>query len=111
MIKPKTYAKEHSLLNRRKYENRKLKRELKKVRKRLDRYLIAEDKGLIDENIIVPGKKRQKEKELREYWACYTKGCKGVLELKRLGENRYFRVCTHCGKHTKTQPWNDSVKE
>lgn len=99
--------KEYDLLYKLKNENKKLKRDLKAARKLLDRYLVAEEKGLIEENVIVPSKKREKEKELREQWACHD--CEnGVLRLIRVG-NRYFRKCDHCGKNTKSQLWDPSV--
>ena len=74
----------------------------------LDRYDVAEQSGLIDENIIVPSKKRQKETELKKLWTCFE--CqKGVLKIVRIG-NRYLRKCTNCEKHTKSQIWDDSVE-
>ena len=100
--------KELDILDRLKHENRKLKRELKAVRKMLDRYDVAEQSGLIDENAIMPSKKRRKEAELRKLWKCY-KCQKGVLKIIRIG-NRYFRKCTYCDKHTKSQIWDDSVE-
>ena len=100
--------KEYDTIDRLKHENRKLKRALKQTRKLLDRYCVAEDKGLIDGDVIVPSKKRQKEKELQEKWKCYE--CEhGVLELIIIG-NRYFRKCNQCGKNTKTQVWDESVE-
>ncbi|NVM34018.1 MAG: hypothetical protein HWN81_00380 [Candidatus Lokiarchaeota archaeon] len=100
--------KEFDLLDRLKKENKRLKRDLKATRKMLDRYSVAEEKGLIDEGAIMPSKKRQKEKELQEKWKCHD--CeKGVLELIIIG-NRYFRKCNNCDKHTKSQLWDESVK-
>jgi len=99
--------KEFDLLDRLKKENQILKRDLKSARKMLDRYLVAEDKGLIQEDIICPSKKRQKEQELKEQWRCYTCNI-GVLRLIRAG-NRYFRKCDNCGKNTKSQVWDPSV--
>jgi ribosomal protein L37AE/L43A len=101
-------GKEYDLIDRLKHENQKLKRELKTARKMLDRYLVAEEKGLIEEGVIVPSQKREKEAELVEQWTCYECG-KGVLRLIRIG-NRYFRKCSHCDKHTKSQLWDPSVK-
>lgn len=99
---------EFDILDRLKHENKKLKRELKTARKMLDRYLVAEDKGLIDEDVIVPSKKRDKERELKEQWKCYS--CEnGYLRLIRIG-NRYLRKCDSCGKNTRSQVWDDTVK-
>ena len=106
----KTYKRDQDfdIIDKLKHENAKLKRDLKQVRKLLDRYSIAEEKGLIDENAIAPSKKRQKERELKEKWQCYT--CEsGVLRIVMIG-NRYFRKCDHCGKNTKSQVWDTSVK-
>lgn len=100
--------KEFNIADRLKHENRKLKRSLKAARKLLDRYAIAEEKGLIDEGAIVPSKKRQKEQELTEQWTCYK--CEiGVLKITKFG-NRYFRKCTNCDRHTKSQVWDPSVE-
>lgn len=100
--------KEIEQIDRLKYENKKLKRSLKQLRKLLDRYEVAEEKGLIDEGTIIPSKKRQKEQELLERWKCYS--CeRGVLRLIIVG-NRYFRKCDSCGKNTKSQVWGDSVE-
>ena len=108
MSKSKYTEKEIDLLDKLKHENRKLKRELKVARKMLDRYGVAEEKGLIDERVIMPSKKRHKEKELSDKWRCHD--CEiGVLELIIIG-NRYFRKCNHCDKHTKSQLWEDAVK-
>lgn len=104
----KKSEKEFEFIEKLKQENKKLKRDLKVARKLLDRYHVAEEKGLIEEDIITPSKKRQKEKELLEQWQCYTCG-KGVLRLIRIG-NRYFRKCDKCGKNTKSQLWDPSVK-
>ena len=99
---------EFDLLEKLKKENKHLKRELKRARKMLDRYDVAEQKGLINEDIIVPSKKRQKEKELLEKWRCYE--CEnGILRLIIIG-NRYLRKCDQCGKNTKSQIWDSSVK-
>ena len=113
---PKNYRKgdkEFDLENRLKHENKKLKRELKAARKLLDRYRMAEEKGLIDEGAIVPSKKRNKEKELQEQWACFTCG-QGVLRLKRIltgtPQERYYRLCDGCGKQTKVQLWHEGVE-
>lgn len=101
-------SREHDQLERLKNENRKLKRELKTARKLLDRYCVAEEKGLIEEDVILPSKKRLKEDELLKRWECYE--ChEGVLELIIIG-NRYFRKCNHCGKNTKTQIWDETVE-
>ena len=108
MGRSKYTDKEIELLDKLKHENRKLKRALKAARKMLDRYQVAEKKGLIEEDIIVPSKKRQKEKELRDKWQCYE--CDGgILELIIVG-NRYFRKCNVCGKHTRSQIWDESVE-
>lgn len=104
----RNYDKELELVDKLKHENKKLKREIKAVRKMLDRYLVAEDKGLIDEGIITPGKKRQKEKEIKEHWKCHD--CEnGYLFIIQVG-NRYFRKCNGCGKHTRSQIWDDKVE-
>lgn len=100
--------KEYDLSDKLKRENEKLQRELGTVRKMLDRYAVAEKKGLIDEEIITPGKKRHKEDELKELWKCYDCGI-GFLRLKGPYANRYWRTCDHCGKRTKTQLWNKEV--
>jgi len=100
--------KEIDPINKLKQENKRLKRELKSARKLLDRYLVAEEKGLIEEDIIVPSKKRQKEKELIEQWKCYSCDV-GVLRLIRAG-NRYFRKCDNCGKNTKSQLWDSKTE-
>ena len=100
--------KEFDLLDKLKHENAHLKRELKRARKMLDRYDVAEESGLIDENVIVPSRKRKKEAELIKLWKCYA--CEiGVLKIMRIG-NRYLRICTNCDKRTKSQIWDDSVK-
>jgi hypothetical protein len=98
---------EYELVDRLKHENARLKRELKRARKALDRYAVAEEKGLIDQGVVVPSKKRQLEKEMKERWACHS--CEtGILRLIILG-NRYFRKCDNCAKHTKSQIWDSSV--
>lgn len=108
MAKNNNYDKELELIDKLKYENKKLKRALKASRKMLDRYNVAEEKGLIDEDIIVPGKKRQKEKELKEQWKCHD--CEnGYLYIIHIG-NRYFRKCNGCSKNTRSQIWNDTIK-
>jgi hypothetical protein len=95
-------------LDKLKHENRRLKRELKAVRKMLDRYCVAEQKGLIEKNVIQKSRKREKKEELVERWKCYS--CEdGVLELIIIG-NRYFINGTNCTKHTKTQVFDDSVE-
>ena len=97
----RNYDKELALVDKLKHQNKKLKRELKVARKMLDRYNVAEEKGLIDEDVIVPGKKRNKEQELKDLWRCYE--CEvGVLKRINIG-NSYFRICDKCGKHTKPQ--------
>ena len=97
---------EFDLLERLKHENKKLKRELKAARKMLDRYQVAEQAGLIEDDVILPSKKRQREQKLKELWSCHEKDCGGVLELVLIG-NRYLRICNGCGKHTKTQALED----
>ena len=107
MPKYKKGDKEFELVDKLKHENKRLKRALKISRKMLDRYLVAEEKGLIEESIIVPSRKRNREQELLEQWACHD--CEnGYLVLIRMG-NRYFRKCNGCGKHTKSQVWDSSV--
>lgn len=108
MGKKKRCDRELDMLDKLKSENRKLKRALKSTRKMLDRYEVAEQKGLIENDTIIPSKKRNKEKELKEKWRCYD--CeRGVLELIIIG-NRYFRKCNNCGKRTKSQIWDESVE-
>ena len=108
MGKSKYTDREFDQIDKQKKQIKHLKRDLKRARKNLDRYAVAEEKGLIDEGVIIPGKKRQKAIELIEQWKCYE--CKhGVLKLIRIG-NRYFRKCTNCDKHTKSQIWDTSVK-
>lgn len=101
--------KEFDFIDRLKHENKKLKQQLKSLRKMLDRYEMAEQKGLLQaDGIIIPSQKREREEVLSERWACYR--CeKGVLHLVTLG-NRYYRQCSNCSHHTKSQPWNSNVE-
>ena len=109
MARKGTYTdKEMDTLDRFKHENKKLKRELKTVRKIRDRYAVAEEKGLIEENEIIPSAKRTKEKDIKAAWSCY-KCNEGTLRLVIIG-NRYFRKCDGCGKNTKSQQIHDNIK-
>jgi hypothetical protein len=100
--------KELDLLDKLKHENEKLKRELKTTRKQLDRYAVAEEKGLIEKGVVTMGQKRRDEKALVEKWRCYDCN-QGILKLVILG-NRYLRICDVCGKRTKSQVWHDKVE-
>lgn len=108
----KKLDKDLDLIDKLKQQVEQLKRELKSTRKLLDRYQVAEQKGLIDDNgLILRSKKRiqQDEEELenKNRWKCYD--CKrGFLEIVIFG-NRYFRLCNECGKRTKSQIWDESV--
>lgn len=106
----KTYKRDqdYDLTDKLKRENKKLKREIKQLRKLLDRFEVSEEKGLIEEGVILPSKKRQKEQELKKRWTCHQCS-KGILRLIIVG-NRYFRKCDNCDKHTKSQIWDDSVE-
>jgi hypothetical protein len=75
----------------------------------LDRYQVAEEKGLIsDDGVIMQSKKRIEENDLVEKWQCYD--CTdGILRLVIFG-NRYVRICDCCGKRTKSQIWDENVK-
>lgn len=93
--------KEYDLLDKLKYENQKLKRELKAARKLLDRYQVAEQCGLFDGEKILPSKKRVKEANIYEQWKCHDCG-EGTMCLILLG-NYYLRKCDRCDKRTQKQ--------
>lgn len=101
--------KELDLVDRLKRENKRLKNDIKYLRKMLDRYEVAYEKGLVSEDgIIIRSKKRQRESDLKKRWKCYK--CEnGHLELIFLG-SRYYRQCNRCDNHTRSQPWNSKVE-
>lgn len=104
---------EYDLNDKLKFENDKLKRELKTIRKQLERYINAEEKGLIENGMIVPSQKRKNEEQqeqiLANRWLCHDCGI-GTLKLVIFG-NRYMRCCDNCGKHTKSQPLHNKIEE
>jgi hypothetical protein len=91
-----------------KEENKRLKNDLKAVRRMLQQYNEAQEKGLYKDNEIVQSKKRIKEQELIEKWRCFD--CKvGILELIIIG-NRYIRKCNNCDRRTKSQIYKEGIE-
>jgi hypothetical protein len=117
MSKRKHCDREYDDLQKLKYENRKLKRQVSSLRKQIARINIYEYENLKDlldkhdqedrhQTLI-----EQKEKD-KKRWECFK--CKvGYLKLK-IFERRdgifYFRKCNNCENRTKTQKWSEDVE-
>lgn len=100
-----------------KRENRELKRQLKALRREIDRIdyehlnnLVEAQEGSlqdIEQKVEYTSKRERNE----ENWKCFD--CKdGVLRLRifqKPGGAVYFRVCDKCGKRTKTQKYTNLV--
>ena len=102
-----------------KEQNRRLKREIAKLRKqiqRLDLDRFASFKEALDriDEIEMEQTARRKEKEIsKEKWRCWDCN-QGTMRLKvwdRLDGPHYQRVCDHCGKRTTMKKWTPEVKE
>lgn len=109
----KTYDKEYSELQKVRYENQKLKKEVARLRNRLARMGESQFKDLAElmeeEETPVVEQNDQREKN---GWECHS--CSdGFLEINmyaKLGEIFYFRECNQCLKRTKSQRYHKEVK-
>lgn len=113
-------TKEIDQLQRVKKENESLKREIKQLRKQIDklssqRYASLEDIAERQKREAAEEEKAKKEAALQEKRRCWTCG-KGVLRLvpfPRRDGIFYYRSCTteNCGNKTKLKPYIPGVTE
>lgn len=115
MSRRNRYAeKELDQLQKLKYENKRLKRQIAALRKQIaridiDRYENIKDiierhhKEDLDERLL------EEKKKLETKWECHE--CKrGVLvrhELMRIDGAFYYRKCNNCNHRTKVKPYKD----
>ena len=108
--------KEFDELQRLKYENKKLKKQISQLRKQLAKIDVDRYQNL--KELVEAQQKEDKELEekikrekLKEKWKCYE--CKeGYLRLMifhRPDGDFYYRRCTRCGHKTKLQRYNKDV--
>jgi len=101
-----------------KRENRELKRQLKGLRKSLDRLDYEHLNELIESHENSEAKLNEKieytsKRERNETnWSCFDcqKGILRLIIIQKPNESIYFRRCDHCGKRTKTQHYTDKVE-
>lgn len=120
MSRRRTYSdSELDLLSKLKRENQKLKGEVSKLRKQIDRldldrfqsFKEALDK--LDEIEMEQAAKRRDKQLSKDRWRCWDCG-QGQLRLKiwdRRDGQRYQRVCDLCGKRTSIKKYTPEVKE
>lgn len=108
--------KELEQLDRLKYENKKLKRQLSAARKELGRVQNWRDnaKELLESqyNEDLEEAMADKTKENRKKWTCHECN-KGYLKsniITRRDGVFYYRKCTACSNRTRTKSYNDKVE-
>ena len=118
MARNKKYNdKEFDLLQRLKYDNEKLKRQNKTLRKQLQRVDIDRYENL--KNIIhkhcaedLEEELKSEHKKLMKQWEC--RECEeGFLKLYTISRRDgvfYYRKCTECSNRTPTKPYTDKIE-
>ena len=100
-----------------KYENKRLKKQVSSLRKQLQRIDIDRYQNLKDlvrkqsvedyeENI------KQQKKQLKKKWECHScrVGFMKIHTISRRDGLKYYRKCTNCDNRTQVKPYNESVE-
>lgn len=110
MKKRQLYGREPDQLQKIKEENRKLKQEIKRLRKMAD--ASVDLKRLARQQYKEELDFKSKKEKLIEKWTCHKCG-KGVMKLvlvSRVDGEHYFRSCSRCDNRTKIQEYTEKVK-
>ena len=100
-----------------KYENKRLKRQITSLRKQLsrvdiDRYQNLKDLLYKQTNEDLEDKIREERKKLKKQWECHS--CRvGFMQIHTLNRRDglfYYRKCTECDNRTKPKPYKEDVK-
>lgn len=112
----RNYTKELELVDRLKHENKKLKVEVKRLRKELDKNKIHYESvtDLLEQQVVEEiqiSKKSSKESALKR-WKCHK--CEfGIMKLMiipRPDGPHYLRKCTDCDNRTKLKKYTEDVE-
>lgn len=98
-------------------ENRRLRRQIGKLRRvisRLDieRYQYLKELLESQENQDAEAVRQVRQKDVEQKWECYECG-EGILRIivfNRANDTVYLRKCDNCGKRTKMKKFNEEVK-
>lgn len=117
MGKSRIGGQDFELLDRLKKENRELKRQLKALRKSLDRIDYQHLNDLIEAQeaahiVETPVEYKSKTERNEERWKCFscTDGVLRLVIFQKPGGALYFRRCDCCGKRTKAQKYHDGIE-
>lgn len=109
-------AKEYELLDKLKHENKKLKTEVKRLRKELDKNRIHYENitDLLEQQASeeIQVSKKEERSELLKRWKCHC--CEfGIMKLiiiPRPDGPRYLRKCTECDNRTRLKKYTEDVE-
>lgn len=109
--------KELDELQKLKYENQKLKRQISSLRKQLaridiDRYENLKDLLYKHANEDLEERIEEEKKKIKQQWECHIcrQGFMKIHTISRRDGLFYYRKCTNCDNRTKTKPYNEKVK-
>lgn len=113
----KEYNGEFTEIQRLKYENKKLRKQIGKLRKVISRvdfehYQHVQELLEAQEREDIEFTKKSKQDILREKWKCWdcNKGILKLIVIFKIGIPYYFRKCNNCNKKTKMQKYNEDVE-
>lgn len=112
----RNYDKELELVDRLKHENKKLKLEVKRLRKELDKNRIHYDNmtDLLEQQATEESQvSRKEEKEiLLKKWKCHKCefGLMKLMIIPRPDGPRYLRKCTECDNRTRLKKYTEDVE-